>query len=255
MRAMVSFAGEDDELSPPTDSMGAWYRADDILLADQSTVTEWVDRSGNGANLIQTPGASPTLATNVASIGNRQAVQMTGTQQLFRTNPPGYAGGNSGYSLYLVHDPTLDNTTTIPSVAFGWGGPGVGNDRATVFIYKYNNQWVCGIESYNAGSGGRLIPFGGQIFSASLAQNATCSQTQITVNGQLLPDVDGSGGGPLAIPSPVPTVTLGHFPASYGSFGYKGKIAEILYYSKEHSASERAQTLAYLSSRYGIAVA
>lgn len=253
LRAMVSFAGKN--FYPPMDSLGAWYRSDDIAQGDGSSVSQWPDRSGNGANLTQTPGDSPTFLNSVSSLGNRPALQMTGAQQLRLTNPSSYAGGNSAYSLYLVHDPILDVTTTIPSIAFGWGGPGVGNDRVTVFIYKVNNEWVCGIESYNAGSGGRRIPFGGQIFNASLAQNALCAQTVITVNGSILPDVDGAAGGPLAIPSPVPSVTLGHFPGSYGAFGYKGKIAEILYYSRQHTDLERDATLAYLSDRYGIGVA
>ena len=241
-------------LAPPTDQLGAWYRADDLSQPNGSTVVAWPDRSGNGADLVPTPGASPTLDSAVVSLGNQSAVQMTGAQQLARTSPPGYAGGNSGYSLYVVHEPVLDGTTTIPSVAFGWGGTGVPNDRLTMFIYQFGGQWVCGMESEFAGSGGRLIPFGGQIYNASLAQNGVCAQTVVTVNGVILPDVDGAGGGPLALPSPVSAVTLGHFPLSFGPNGYKGKIAEILYYSKQHSPAERAQTLAYLSDRYSIPV-
>jgi hypothetical protein len=226
-----------------------------LLQPNGSTVVAWPDRSGNGADLIPTTGASPTLDTAVVSLGGQQAVQMTGAQQLTRTSPPGYAGGNSGYSLYVVHDPVLDGTTTIPSVAFGWGGAGPGpNNRLTMFIYQFGGQWVCGMESNSAGSGGRLIPFGGQIYNASLALNGLCAQTVVTVNGAILPDVDGAAGGPLALPSPASAVTLGQFPLSVGPGGYKGRVAEIIYYSKQHTPAERAQTLAYLSARYNIPV-
>jgi hypothetical protein len=251
---VVAGGGPTPEPGPPTAQLGAWYRADDILQAGGSTVVAWPDRSGQGATLLATGGASPTLATNVASLGGQNALNLDGSQQLARSTPPGYVGGNSAYSLYVVHDPVLNGTTTDPSVVFGWGGTGVANCRLTMFQYKFGGNWVCGMESFAAGSGGRLIPNGGQIYNASLAHNALCAATVVTVNGAVLPDVDGAGGGPLAIPSPVPWVTLGHFPASTGPNGYKGKVAEILYYHKNHSASERAATLAYLSARYGIPV-
>lgn len=241
------------EPAPPTAQLSAWYRADDIIQAGGSPVIAWPDRSGNGATLVATSGASPTFATNVSSFGGQSALEMNGSQQLARQNPPGYFGGNSAYSLYVVHDPVLDVTTTDPSVAFGWGGNNANNIRLAMFQFKLAGVWSCGMESYNAGSDGVTIPNGGQIWNASLPHNDFCDNTLLTVNGAVLTGTGGNGG-PLAIPTPVPWVTLGHFPGSVGAGGYKGKVAEVLVYHKAHNANERAQTLNYLSARYGIPV-
>lgn len=239
--------------SPPLGSMSAWYRADDIGLSNGSSVSSWVDLSGNGADLGPVPGVSqPTYSTNVLALNGRAAVSFSGTEQLRRTSP-NFAAGDAAISCYIVCDPTFvgGGGTTLP--IFSWGQDFGNLYRPTVLFYNTNPQWIVAVDAYATNSPSYNATSSAQIISFFNGQSNPISTSTILVNGSV-PTQFGTGvGGALAIPSPVAEVRMGGF-VQNNTPRFIGDIAEVLLYYKNHDAGERAQTLAYLSNRYGIPV-
>jgi hypothetical protein len=246
---VVSGAGP-TPLEPPLAQIGAWYRADDISQASGSTVFTWSDRSGNGVDLVPVPAVSqPTLSTNNPQFNNRKAVDFSGTQQLYRLNPPNWPTGAHAFTIYVVNDPTLSGTL---HGMFGWGVDLVTNARAC-FCYYGPAPHELGVDGYGNSTRKYFASAAAQISSASSANNANMSDATILVDGAVGTLAAAGNAVQWAIPNPCPEVRLGGFAgAPYGFF--VGKIAEILVYHKNHNAIERSQTLAYLSDRYGIPV-
>lgn len=256
LRAMVSFAGQIEESSaapsPPTASLAAWYRGDDAGTVNGASVPIWVDRSGNGDDLGPVGGISqPTVLTNQIDFNSQTVVSLDGTQQLYKTLPSGIQGSNSAFSLYIVAKPTAGSTR----IAFAWGQPFPGDAVNANFTINGAQAVVELTEGATMGSAQFVTTNDAQIFSACLGQGEDIlTQSEIRIDGAIPANLGGGASGTLSIPVPVPEVRLGSYFGTPAT-SYVGLIAEILLYNKKHDATERAQTLAYLSDRYGILVA
>lgn len=248
---VVAGSGPTPELNPPTAQLSAWYRAGDILQGGGTTVFSWADRSGNGAGLVPVPGiAQPTLATNVAGFGGQSAVQFSGTQQLGRLLPPGFFGGDSAFSLYVVHSPAATGDLTV----FSWGQYPAASGLVTLFFSTVaGNRKFTVTDLVATGAGYYAATSVPQIDSAFLAHGGNISNATIWRDGAAPSGPDAPGGGPLNLATPVAEVRMGGIAGS-AIYPYVGQIAEVLVYHKNHNATERSQTLAYLSARYGIPV-
>ncbi len=238
---------------PPLGSLSAWYRADDIGVSNGSNVSSWVDLSGNGSDLGPVPAVSqPTYSTNVAAFNGHAAVSFSGTQLLYRTSP-NFAAGDAAISCYIVCDPTFagGGGTTLPM--FSWGQDGGAQYRPTVLFYNTDPQWIVAVDSFANNSPSYNATSSAQIVSFFNAQSNPISTSTILVDGAVPTQYNVGLGGAIAIPSPVAEVRMGGF-VQNNSPCFVGQIAEVLLYNKNHDAGERAQTLGYLSNRYGIAV-
>jgi len=251
LRTMLSFAGSVESVGPPSAQMSAWYRAGDIDQADGSSVSTWVDRSGNGADLVAIFGISqPTLIASSPAFNGQKAIELSGSQQLQRLLPPGYQGNDSAFSLYIVAQPA--NTGSL--YAFCWGQPfGTGDNVAFAWFTYSGNRAFTTTDSAAMGSPIFAATSNPQIVSVFNGQAQDIATSETLIDGAIPATLGPAGTGVLSIPSPVAEVRLGsHF--GNVSTVFAGKIAEIIVYHTNHSAAERAQALAYLSSRYSIPV-
>jgi len=249
---VVTGGGPSPTPEPPTSQLSAWYRAGDIVQAGGSTVFTWSDRSGNGADLVPVPGlGQPTLATNVSGFGGQSAVNFAIGQALYRLLPPGFVGGDSAYSLYIVHKPIFYGALFC---AFSWGQDNASLKRVSLLLQDVSGTWSVGTDSYAAGSNAYACASVPQINSARLAHGANVSTTEFLIDGAVGTQTSAGGGGPLNLASPVVEVRMGGFTQA-NVLTYNGQIAEVLVYHKRHNNNERNATLAYLSARYGIPVA
>ena len=238
-------------LGPPLGQMSAWYRAGDINQAGGSSVHTWTDRSGNGADLVAIPAISqPTLVTASPAFGGQSALNLNGSQQLQRLLPPGYQGGDSAFSVYIVAQPA--NTASL--YAFCWGQPfGAGDNVALAWFTYLGNRAFTTTDSAVMGSPVFSATSNPQIASVFNGQAQDIATSETLIDGAIPATLGPGAPGVLSIPVPVAEVRLGsHF--GNVSTVFAGKIAEIIVYHTNHSAAERAQALAYLSSRYGIPV-
>lgn len=257
LRAMVSFAGQAEAIAPvplePTsDQIIGWWRADDLSQAEASDVTSWTDRTGNTGTLIVPPGAiAPTFTASFPNLGNRPAVQfLGGIRQLYKELPANYPAGSDAFSVYVVHDPIFAGTI---GTMFGWGQNYSANKRMCFSLFDYTPWFIAG-DAYGGGTPGFEASDAPQISSIFSASGALMSDAEIWTNGAPTSMILPGSSNVWDIASPCPEVRMGGL-SQETAVAYNGTIAEVIAYRKRHSLSERAQTLAYLSSRYGIAVA
>lgn len=253
MRAMVSFAGqeEDVEPSPPLASLGAWWRADDAGTVDGANVINWTDRSVYAQTLAPLGGVGvPTWQSSVASLGNRPAVNFASNSGLQLLSPSGFAAGTSAVTSYIVLE--IDVFSGAGALAFYYGpiAPGIPGDHFG--FWSIGGPDRIGTEIW---FGSALVASDGaaKILSASNPNNTQWGNSLLQINGATPVGISYANPSTvLNVISPVASVSVGGRPEYWN---FDGRIAEVLYYSKEHDASERTATLAYLSARYGILVA
>jgi len=242
--------------TPPTDQLSAWWRADDAGVVNGADVTNWVDRSGGGNNLGAQAGAGfPTFASSVANMGNQPAVVFSGGQGLMQALPPGLIGGPQALSVYIVCDPLFDDSG-YPGM-WGFGDLAFPSVAGTVFRINPGGSPSrvmlvdCFGPNYDRYT---TTQCNGQplIMSFALGAGAALNTAEWYMNGTPAVVTGGSGSGALNSASPVQAVFMGGWSNSAPTFTWRGKIAEVLYYSKKHNGNERLETLLYLSSRYQI---
>jgi len=248
--------------SPPMTLLGAWFRADDAGSSNGAAVNSWADRSASG-DVLTVPGEfaapmqPPTYLSSVAAFNNQPAVSFVSSgpgglfygSYLAMTSPAAYLSGDSALTIYAVI--SIDNYVGDPKRIFTYGTLGTYQQQSMISLFLAD-QWGTkrlGLETgYAANLYNYSIDSTARIVELKISQGGTVGSAFQAVNGvsQTITDSFNSGAVP-ALPSPVNKVTMGN-----GSFD--GKIAEIIYYKKEHDSSERAATLSYLSSRYGISI-
>jgi hypothetical protein len=254
---MISSGGTEE--LPPLEQIGAWYRADSIGLADGSSVPLWPDRSGNGNDAATISGVpNPTFNASDATLGNRQSVSFNGAQAIWKTNPTGFAIGSAAVTTYVVMDPDYSTSTPNYQVAYSYGkNAGTPGPSGSVFLSLTQTQYgnrtgidvlLGGWRSTTNASGPPIIQ------SFSLAAGATVNLADYRINGESSDQVEFTPFGSMNIQSPVEYSSIGCQSGYTGGDFFFGRIAEILYYAKQHTTSERNATLGYLSRRYSIAL-
>ena len=248
LRAMVSFAGEDDgEISPPLDALGAWFRADNAGSIDGGTVSAWPDRSANANNLTLTGGATAGIfRASPAGFGGKPAIEFAGLTQFDRMLPVGFATGQKEFSSYIVVEHEFAGSL---EVVWGYGAvPAASGAIYVQQVYVSPNRWIWSslTGQFETSTGANGDP---KILSFSIADGALHSSADVRANGVVVVPIVASGG--YSMNATIDALFVG----GYGGATFAGKVAEIIYYSKQHNSAERSETLAYLSARYGIGVA
>ena len=235
------------EPSPPTDSLGAWWRADDAGTVNGANVTSWTDRS-QYTQTVTVPGGvtAPTWQASVANLGNRPAVQFAANQGLQLLSPSGFLAGTAALTVYAVLE--ID-TFTASALPFYYGPVNPGTFGDDFGLIALNGPDRIGNSIYG---GSALVTTTGsaKIVQSRAASNSQWGNSILTINGEIPSSVSYANPTTvLNIPSPVGMVGIGGLT---GLWDFRGRIAEVLYYSKNHSGNERAKTFLYLSERYGI---
>jgi hypothetical protein len=240
----------------------AWFRADDAGVSNGAAVNSWADRSASG-DVLTVPGEyaapmqPPTYQSSVAAFNNQPAVSFSssGPGGLFygsflaMSSPSAYLAGDSALTIYAVI--SADNYIGDGKTIFSYGA-GLSYQQRDKIALVLTNRWDTKRLGLDVGYGFATYDYPitstASIVEIRLAQGTSSVLDAFqAINGVSQTITDSFNTGGPSIPSPVDRVTMGG-----GSFD--GKIAEIIYYKKEHSSEERTATLAYLSSRYGIAV-
>lgn len=249
---MLAFSREAEVvvLEPPTDSLSAWYRADDLALANGASVSLWPDLSGNLNDLSTVSGvANPVMNTGDSEFNGHKTVDFAGSNALFKAYPAAFPSGNDAISLYIVNKPSLTGFAVQSPVS--WGQDGITGARICwLFIESAPSTWIAACDSFSSGTDAYAATAAPQIDSLVMATGETIATADPKIDGVKPAVVSAGSGGALNIYA-NPEIRVGGFAQT--SFNtYVGRIAEILVYDKEHSAAETLQTLQYLSARYGI---
>lgn len=222
--------------------MAAWYKGEELSLANAAAVTSWADSSGNGNTLTQGTGAQqPTYRTNI--VNGLPIVRFDGTNDMLANAAPSGFGSQSGQTVFAVVLTNSVADSTFHSIAvtrpqfnelrlFKEGG-------TSKYLWQY------------------LIPGGSTtaVFDAGLAELGSFRLiTGVFDDSSNALDVYRSGvagtGATDAAAFSSTVINIGARDAS-NDF-WNGDIAEVIIYSRALSSGERALVEAYLTSKFNL---
>jgi len=237
--------------------LSLWLKSDAGVTLNGSNVIAWADQSGNGfnANGNVVNGVNPTFVSNVKNGKPILRFGNSNSATVLRTNATTF--GNSGeFTIFTVYQynetdnnwaeliskrdlATAEGSQFSISPRFISSDPttsafGVmGSDYNWSFLYQEpaSTNWsiVCGTQSITNNSQKYFV--NGSLASES-ASVASINQTNIAIG-------IGNGGD-------------GVTPLSASSGGFKGDLAEVIFYNRALTTPERQQVEAYLNTKYAI---
>lgn len=125
---LTVYFGDESPQSIP--GLKAWYDATTINQADNTSVTAWLDQSGNEAHMYQsTTAAQPTLQTN--ELNNRPVVRFDGTDDFMNLTAPFDVTGNG--------NGTLNATSASPNGQYFVHSNGASSPQIQIYKKSGNN--------------------------------------------------------------------------------------------------------------------
>jgi len=250
------------EFSPASLSgLSLWLRADAGVTLFGSDVTSWADQSGNGFNAIGNvvDGVNPTFVSNVQNGKPVLRFGSNGDATVLKTAPTTF--GNSGeFTIFTVYQYNDANNSWAELISKGdlateagsqfaisprfissvdptkssFGVMGYADDTyGWSFLYQDPaiTSWaiVCGTQSVTNNSQKYFV--NGSLASQSVSVSAI-NQLDIEIG-------IGNGGGDST-------------PRAVGSAGFPGDLAEVIFYNRAVTNTERQQVEAYLNTKYAI---
>ncbi len=220
--------------SVPTNIPGCqvWFRADDGVLTNESgSVTNWLDRSGNGRNALNATAAEqPIVQPN--ALNSLPAVRFDGAGDRLFYNGTFLAG--TDYTIFIVEG-RLD--TSVNWILRGSAGsPDINHnliigyrDNTTFTHAQYGNDYDMTVAGFTA-----------QEFNVFTVDSGV-SAKHTWRNGALLGSRNDS------------TKLVSYNGATIGGQGaYTGDIAEVIIYNRTLNAVEMAAVHLYLEEKYAI---
>ena len=232
-------------LAKPTQVDGCvlWLDAADAESVVGSTVTDWLDKSGNG-NHLGTVGGDPAYGGNY-KINDKQVIYFDGNDSIRKDST--VMSGATAATCFVVYQPTIDATST------SWCVLGtINNDN--YWYYTGNNDGYWGVftntrisslpdDTHNYNSQNHTV----------ICTSVAGSTYSIYWNGEADATVSGydyssnafNVGDRFIVGAGYNTST------SIGRY-FKGYIAEVIAYSRELSDTERQSVEYYLSRKWAI---
>lgn len=215
-----------------------WLKADAITgLADGAAIGTWADSSGNGRNATQgTAGAQPTYKTGI--INSLPVARFDGGDSLARTSAQLWATSMTMIAVWQQTDASVEPEVfsnavgiTVDSYSGGRMYIAVHGVGAVTYASVDVTAWMITTAHYNA-----VLPSGSRWF--------------LSRNGAALTLISGGA----TAPNTSTTFGVGYNHWDNAS-RMKGDIAEIIVYDTALSDTNRQAVEAYLSAKYGIALA
>lgn len=236
----------------PTQLSGCvlWLRADLGITKDGSDFTSaWVDQSGNGYNATAAGTARPIYGTS-AAYNNQAVLDFDGAaNHIDGAAGSGVAVMPAAGTWFVVFDYDVISTNAADAALYN-------NDC----VFSEGASATAGLALRSATPHVKPWKFDGSVRTVGQDLSATtptiCSWTSSGTAGTLYHYQDGGNVQSVTIPGTV-TAAAGVYRVgcnySAAQF-FDGRVAEIIAYTRVLSAGEHSSVVAYLGTRYGIAV-
>jgi hypothetical protein len=221
----------------PLGGLAAWYRADQGVVANGPTVSEWKDQSPYGRHATQTTaGHQPSIAPNACN--GKPALVFDGNAKNLLANVP--INGLGGLTLILVTSCDQDGDHMPNCTPLFWGETdhwGITHlaPRKSAVVFMFGTG-VSTIVQYP-----RPASAAGVVLTTARKDGATES---LFVNGV---QVWSEGGRRPALQGVSPAVALG---GDFNGSFFNGRIAEVMVYERALSEAERQRVEQYLKLKY-----
>ena len=230
-----SIQAGDGGWSPPSLPLYAWYESSaaldssgDLIATDSILVKTWIDKSGNGNNLVQTTtGSQPVWRSGSYGINSVPVLESTGLAEFINTTFNG-----SSLSVYIVA-----KRATSPASYSGMFQIGSG----AAILHWPDNAWHFRSNNPNINGDITTSVFGEVPLLHSLDFNNTV----------LNYDANSSTSGSKT--SAVPTSLGTGFRVFSGYAGkWSGKIAEVIVCSRPLTSLEKSDLVNYINKKYNL---
>lgn len=222
----------------PTDfaNLGLWLKADALALSNGDPVASWTDSSGNARHATQgTGGKQPIFNTNV--LNGLPAITFDGTDdELVSTD---FEGTSQTVFVVMTVDADAGTGSATRAIVAKPGqtlirGTVSGGAAQVTCIATVNASFTVG--NLRDAVWRRLYTYWDEAGPVELHN---------FVNGVELGSGAGGGSGPLAN-----SANAWHIGSEINQRFHKGKIAEVIVYTRLLDASERAAVDQYLNDKY-----
>lgn len=240
--------------------MVLWLNASDTtkVTLDGTSVTAWASGVGSASVTQSVTNNAPTYESSVSGLNAKPALLFDGSNDILLNTSTGlFATGEPAMTLIVAHRPAVaTGNRCLFDVAQGSSYAGTGTIRRFFSVASYGT------------AGAPYWAFGGR--DAVYANSATSANTAY-VHSLVLPSGSSSASNPAyyrngtlsarssAGADGTVTFTPDRFSIGSSSQGatefYSGHIAEVLFYSRALSDSERLSIERFLGTKYGITVA
>ena len=229
------------------DGLRAWYRADlGVTMDANSSVSQWLDASGNGFHLVHTPDGNKPIWTANAQNG-QPVMTFAGNGQRLWSEAADMAAGSTDLTVVVVMKPGTVASYAAVIAQDGSNGYVLQKDGTTADGYYLQWQRSSSLGSW-AGAG-LVVPVGaGQSHIVTMIKSGT------TQSGYVQGTLQASGSVPADMLWGVVPMSVGGFSDSNNN-SFAGQIAEVLVYNRALSAAERGVINSYLGSRYALNLA
>ena len=203
-----------------------WLDAADsaTFTLNGSTVSTWMDKTGNGFNVSQaSAGSQPTRGSNEVVFNGSTSLQYSGSVGIF---------GNS-YTSYVIHTPTNNTSYQQGVISI--------KDSTTGFDFEIGQFYV-----WNSG-GSIYYQFTASVNSKTIL--GITSTTSLALNYSINGAPFSTGGAGWYGVSSGSLLLIGN--SQYSATGFIGTINEYLLFTRTLTATEHNQITGYLAWKWG----
>lgn len=208
----------------PVTGVTVWYKADQGVTLNGSTVSAWLDQSGNGYDVIQATATNqPTYSANY--LNGKPVLTFDGSNDYLRMATGSVTITDATY--FIVYKRNVDNNQGVLSYTAA----------GTYLAWQYVDQFGCG-GNYYPGS-----PMVNQTWYVRAGQGLNSTgKSKLYSNGVFLnqPTTSDFGWSPFN--------QVGVLGGSYTN----GWLAEVLIYNRCLTDAEMTENFNYLNSKWGV---
>jgi len=224
-------------------SLAAWFDADDAatVLTDGSSVTNWLDKSGNDNHATQASGTAQPMTGRTFTNTTLNVLDFDGTDDRLGLPSLGLTDGAIVFAVFEVDD-TEDNRYTV--VASGKDGLDTYLGTATPHVFLSPSR----LDGISAG----MPTTGAHFYSKSALVSG--DSYQYYVDGSLTPTADGSTSGKTFDGNKLIFIGgtgEGNFTAD-PRFHLDGAIGEVIVLDERPDYTTRQKVEGYLAWKWGL---
>jgi hypothetical protein len=224
-----------------------WLHAASINQADGSSVTNWLDISGNGRNATQATSANrPVL--HASGINGRPSVTFDGVNDKMQTGSYTWSGDGTNLTVFFVTSSPLQNNSEADYLwsIGGTYGDGVGVTEFTDHLQRAYRSGSGGFGTYQLGQVDNTKPLVETFMFRT--GNVDIRHNGVSWGGPPLTAATGLTNSPFYIGTDIDATPGGFSP-------WHGEIGDILVYSNTLTLAQCQIVESYLMSFYAMPVA
>lgn len=232
---------------------GLWLRTDAINQVNGTTISAWIDDSGNGNNANQIVATKQPVFYESSALNNMPIIRFDGANDEMSIADSDILDNTTGITMYAVLRPNNLNGQPKGILGKRLSYSVSANYSYTWFFYSANKLYLDIVTSNNRFNSDSTKFFNATNYILSWNFDGTLEQSQ---RGNMVNGSDVMVTHPensTFIPNGNQPVTLGALNEGYGTY-LGADFAEIIQFNERLNAAEQIIVQNYLSAKYDIAL-